>query len=56
MPLHAVDENDGCMHFVPGAHRLGVLPHRSADDVQSDLLVCDVDEAAPSPARSRSAT
>ena len=46
MPLHAVDETDGCMHFVPGAHRLGVLPHRSADDVQSDLLVCEVDESA----------
>jgi ectoine hydroxylase-related dioxygenase (phytanoyl-CoA dioxygenase family) len=46
MPLHAVDEQDGCMHFVPGAHKLGVLPHRSADNVQSDLLVCEVDEAA----------
>lgn len=46
MPLHAVDETDGCMHFVPGAHRLGVLPHRSADAVQSDLLVCEVDQSA----------
>jgi phytanoyl-CoA hydroxylase len=45
MPLHDVDTENGCMHFLPGAHRLGVRPHRAAEGVQSDLLVCDVDEA-----------
>jgi hypothetical protein len=45
MPFHDVDVENGCMHFVPGAHRLGVVPHRQAENVQSDLLVCDVDEA-----------
>jgi phytanoyl-CoA hydroxylase len=43
MPFHDVDVENGCMHFVPGAHRDGVIPHRQAENVQSDLLVCDVD-------------
>jgi hypothetical protein len=45
MPFHDVDVENGCMHFVPGAHRAGVIPHRQVENVQSDLLVCDVDEA-----------
>jgi ectoine hydroxylase-related dioxygenase (phytanoyl-CoA dioxygenase family) len=46
MPFHDVDVANGCMHFVPGAHRRGVIAHRGAPNVQSDLLVCDVDEAS----------
>jgi len=46
MPLHAVDEQAGCMHFVPGGHRHGVLVHRPVEGVQSDLLTCEVDPAA----------
>ncbi|MFI5315546.1 MAG: phytanoyl-CoA dioxygenase family protein [Myxococcota bacterium] len=49
MPFHAVDVENGCMHFVPGAHRLGVIAHRQMENVQSDLLVCDVDEAKAVP-------
>ena len=49
MPFHDVDVANGCMHFVPGAHRLGVLPHRPVPGVQSDLLECDVDEARATP-------
>ena len=45
LPFHHVDVENGCMHFVPGAHKLGVVPHRPAENVQSDLLVCDVDES-----------
>ncbi|HTO70160.1 MAG TPA: phytanoyl-CoA dioxygenase family protein [Myxococcota bacterium] len=45
LPFHDVDVGNGCMHFVPGAHREGVLEHRSVDNVQSDLLVCEVDPA-----------
>jgi hypothetical protein len=45
MPFHDVDAANGCMHFVPGAHRLGVLTHRPVPGVQSDLLQCEVDEA-----------
>jgi ectoine hydroxylase-related dioxygenase (phytanoyl-CoA dioxygenase family) len=45
MPFHAVDVANGCMHFVPGAHKRGVIPHRQPEGVQSDLLVCDVDES-----------
>ena len=44
IPLHDVDAVNGCMHFIDGGHRLGVLPHRGVEGVQSDLLVCDVDE------------
>jgi ectoine hydroxylase-related dioxygenase (phytanoyl-CoA dioxygenase family) len=49
MPFHDVDVENGCMHFVPGAHRKGVLVHRSVENVQSDLLVCDVDPASVVP-------
>ena len=44
MPLHDVDERNGCMHFIDGGHRLGMLEHHSVEGVQSDLLTCDVDE------------
>jgi phytanoyl-CoA hydroxylase len=44
MPLHDVDEVNGCMHFVDRGHRDGILVHRGVDGVQSDLLTCDVDE------------
>ena len=46
MPLHDVDEANGCMHFIDGGHRLGVLEHRLLPGVQSDLLFCQVDEGS----------
>ena len=45
MPFHDVDESNGCMHFIDGGHRLGVLDHRRPEHVQSDLLRCDPDES-----------
>jgi hypothetical protein len=45
IPLQDVDEKNGCMHFVDGGHRDGVLEHRGVEGVQSDLLVCQVDES-----------
>jgi phytanoyl-CoA hydroxylase len=45
IPLHDVDARNGCMHFIDRGHLDGVLPHRSVEGVQSDLLTCDVDEA-----------
>lgn len=45
MPFHDVGVENGCMHFVPGAHLEGVRVHRPVENVQSDLLVCDVDSA-----------
>ncbi|HTO54117.1 MAG TPA: phytanoyl-CoA dioxygenase family protein [Myxococcota bacterium] len=45
LPFHDVGVENGCMHFVPGAHKKGILVHRPADNVQSDLLVCEVDES-----------
>lgn len=45
MPFHDVNEAGGCMQFIRGGHRLGVLEHRQPEHVQSDLLCCDVDES-----------
>jgi hypothetical protein len=45
MPLHDVDERNGCMHFTDGGHRDGVLEHRQPPDVQSDLIYCEPDES-----------
>jgi ectoine hydroxylase-related dioxygenase (phytanoyl-CoA dioxygenase family) len=44
IPLQDVDTINGCMHFIDGGHREGVLTHRLVEGVQSDLLVCEVDE------------
>jgi phytanoyl-CoA hydroxylase len=43
--MHDVDETNGCMHFIDGGHRDGVLSHRRVEGVQSDLLRCDPDES-----------
>ena len=45
MPFHDVDARNGCMHFIDGGHKIGVLPHRQPEGVQSDLLVCEPDES-----------
>jgi len=43
IPLHDVDEQNGCMHFIDGGHRDGILAHRQPEHVQSDLLLCEPD-------------
>jgi hypothetical protein len=45
MPFHDVDERNGCMHFIDGGHRDGILTHRQPEGVQSDLLLCEPDES-----------
>jgi phytanoyl-CoA hydroxylase len=45
MPFHDVDERNGCMHFIDGGHRDGVLTHERPPHMQSDLLFCRPDEA-----------
>ncbi len=45
LPLCDVDEHNGCMHFVDGGHRDGVLAHERVPGVQSDLLRCAPDTA-----------
>lgn len=45
MPFHDVDAENGCMHFIDGGHRIGVLPHRQPENVASDLLLCEPDES-----------
>ena len=32
MPLQPVNEVNGCMAFVPGSHKWGILPHRTPND------------------------
>jgi phytanoyl-CoA hydroxylase len=44
IPLQDVDVQNGCMHFIDGGHRDGVLPHHLVEGMQSDLLTCEVDE------------
>jgi hypothetical protein len=50
MPFHDVGEDNGCMHFIDGGHRDGILEHRRAPGVQSDLLYCEPDESRSVPA------
>ena len=45
IPLQAVDTVNGCMHFIDRGHADGMLAHRSVPGVQSDMLVCEVDES-----------
>ena len=54
MPLHDVDERNGCMHFIDRGHRDGILAHRQPPDVQSDLIFCEPDESRTVAAPSRS--
>jgi hypothetical protein len=58
LPLHDVDERNGCMHFVDRGHKDGVLPHRQPEHVQSDLLFCepDVSRTVACPIRAGSVT
>jgi phytanoyl-CoA hydroxylase len=44
MPFHDVDVANGCMHFIDGGHKHGVLDHRRPPHIQSDLLECEPDE------------
>lgn len=45
MPLHDVDQRNGCIHFIDRGHRDGVLEHRQPEHIQSDLLYCEPDLA-----------
>ncbi|MEZ5216278.1 MAG: phytanoyl-CoA dioxygenase family protein [Ilumatobacteraceae bacterium] len=44
MPFHDVDVDSGCMHFIDGGHRDGILLHERPANIQSDLLECHPDE------------
>jgi ectoine hydroxylase-related dioxygenase (phytanoyl-CoA dioxygenase family) len=46
IPLQDVTAANGCMHFIDRGHKLGVLPHHRVEGMASDLLTCDVNEAA----------
>ena len=42
MSFHDVDERNGCMHFLPRGHRIGMLEHCNPPEMASDLLVCQL--------------
>lgn len=46
IPLQDVDASNGCMHFIDGGHKDGVLAHHRVEGIASDLLTCntEVDE------------
>ncbi len=44
IPLIDVDVQNGCMHFIDGAHKGDVLTHRPVEGMASDLLTCEPDE------------
>jgi hypothetical protein len=60
LALDDVDVDNGCMTFLPGSHRGGVVPHRHLDDdpMVSVLLIDDLDtsRAVPVPLRAGGAT
>jgi ectoine hydroxylase-related dioxygenase (phytanoyl-CoA dioxygenase family) len=43
--MHDVDETNGCMQFIDGGHKQGVIEHQLVPGVQSDLLYCEPDES-----------
>ena len=45
IPLHDVDVRNGCMQFIDGGHKDGVLAHHLVEGVASDLLTCPVDDS-----------
>jgi hypothetical protein len=58
--LDDVDVDNGCMQFLPGSHRRGIVPHRHLydDPTVSALVIDDVDDAlaVPVPLRAGGAT
>jgi ectoine hydroxylase-related dioxygenase (phytanoyl-CoA dioxygenase family) len=54
MPLQEATVENGCMHFIAGSHKGGILPHRSpGDDPKIPAIECaggfNPDEAIPCP-------
>ncbi len=60
LALDDVDVDNGCMQFLPGSHRRGIVTHRHLydDPTVSALVIDDVDEslAVPVPLRAGGAT
>jgi ectoine hydroxylase-related dioxygenase (phytanoyl-CoA dioxygenase family) len=51
LALDDVDVDNGCMQFLPGSHRRGIVTHRHLydDPMVSALVIDDVDERAAVP-------
>jgi len=49
MPLQPVDASNGCLQFIPGSHKAGVLPHRriNGDPRIHGLEVCEAGIGEP---------
>lgn len=48
IPLQAVTEQNGCVSYVPGSHRGGLLPHRRVAPSSNALAVASLDGLPPS--------
>jgi hypothetical protein len=46
VPLQPVDAENGCMQFVPGSHRLDVLPHKHIGD-DPDTIALELADPSP---------
>lgn len=42
VPLHDVDESNGCMSFARGSHKIGIVEHRRPVGIKSNMLNCEV--------------
>lgn len=46
IPLQVATRENGCMWFVPGSHRAGIVPHSPVDNTSHTLRAAQVDESA----------
>jgi ectoine hydroxylase-related dioxygenase (phytanoyl-CoA dioxygenase family) len=60
LPMHDVSVEMGAMQFIPGSHKLGLLPHRHADKPEANVLTArdpiDESRAAACPLKRGGAT
>jgi len=60
LPMHDVPVEMGCMQFIRGSHKQGLLPHRHEEDPAANLLTVidevDLDRAVACPLRAGGAT
>ena len=46
IPLQVATRDNGCMWFLPGSHRRGVVPHTRVDNTSHTLVATGVDDSA----------
>ena len=43
MPLQVATVENGCMHYIPGTHKLGLVKHKAIKEAMNDLVIAKVD-------------